>query len=453
MSRVLSMAAHYSGSPPVLVLHRVITQNFAIYAPGNRMTLVVVGINHRTAPVEVRERVVFEPSRVPDALRDLAALDSVAEAVIVSTCNRTEVYCVTRSGDGALADWLQRYHGLGSSIRHCLYHHDELRAVSHVFGVASGLDSMVLGEPQILGQLKDAYRCAQEAGTTGPMLNRLFQAAFSVAKRVRTETEIGANAVSVASAAVSMAKTVFASFENRTALMVGAGETIALAARHLHADGLRRMIVANRSIDRARELADEFQGFAIGLDDIGAHLREADIVVASTASPTVIITREMAKQALRARKRRPIFMVDIAVPRDIEPAVAELEDVYLFTVDDLQSVVNENMENRRQAAREADKMIASEVDRFDVQLRTLSAAPTIRRLREEAEHVRQHTLEQARRMLAAGRSPEDVMEFLSSTLTNRLIHAPSQRLREAAESGDERVLGAIADIYHLDRDA
>jgi glutamyl-tRNA reductase len=257
----------------------------------------------------------------------------------------------------------------------------------------------------------------------------------------------------VASAAVSMAKTVFASFENRTALMVGAGETIALAARHLHADGLRRMIVANRSIDRARELADEFQGFAIGLDDIGAHLREADIVVASTASPTVIITREMAKQALRARKRRPIFMVDIAVPRDIEPAVAELEDVYLFTVDDLQSVVNENMENRRQAAREADKMIASEVDRFDVQLRTLSAAPTIRRLREEAEHVRQHTLEQARRMLAAGRSPEDVMEFLSSTLTNRLIHAPSQRLREAAESGDERVLGAIADIYHLDRDA
>ena len=416
------------------------------------MSLVVVGINHRTAPVDVRERVVFEPARVPDALRELASLDAIEEAVIVSTCNRTELYCVTECGEAELADWLQNYHQLGSSIRHCLYHHDDMRAVSHVFAVASGLDSMVLGEPQILGQLKDAYRAAQETGTTGPLLNRLFQAAFSVAKRVRTETEIGANAVSVASAAVAMAKTVFASFENRTALMVGAGETVALAARHLHADGLRRMIIANRSIERAQELAAEFQGFAIGLDDISAHLREADIVVASTASPNVIITRDMAAAALRARKRRPIFMVDIAVPRDIDPAVAELEDVYLFTVDDLQSVVNENMENRRQAAREADRMIAGEVDRFELQLRTRSAAPTIRRLRDEAERTRQHTLEQARLMLAAGRGTDEVLEFLAATLTNRLIHAPSQRLREAAESGDERIIGAIAEIYRLDRD-
>jgi glutamyl-tRNA reductase len=416
------------------------------------MSLVVVGINHRTAPVDVRERVVFEPARVPDALRELASLPPVQEAVILSTCNRTEIYCVTETGDAGLGDWLQRYHQLGSSIHHCLYHLDDLKAVTHAFSVASGLDSMVLGEPQILGQLKDAYRTAQETGTTGPLLNRLFQATFSVAKRVRTDTQIGANAVSVASAAVAMAKTVFASFENRTALMVGAGETIALAARHLHADGLRRMIVANRSIDRARELAAEFQGFAIGLDDIPAHLREADIVVASTASPNAIITREMAAQALRARKRRPIFMVDIAVPRDIEPDVAELEDVYLFTVDDLQSVVNENMENRRQAAREADRMIAAEVARFELQLRTRGAAPTIRRLRDEAEHVRQHTLEQARRMLAAGRSNEEVLEFLSTTLTNRLLHAPSQRLRDAAETGDAEIIRTIADIYRLDQD-
>jgi glutamyl-tRNA reductase len=416
------------------------------------MSLVVVGINHRTAPVEVRERVVFEPARVPDALRELASLPPVQEAVIVSTCNRTEIYCVTESGEAELGDWLQRYHQIGSSIHHCLYRHDEAGAVTHAFAVASGLDSMVLGEPQILGQLKDAYRTAQETGTTGPVLNRLFQAAFSVAKRVRTETQIGANAVSVASAAVAMAKTVFASFDNRTALMVGAGETIALAARHLHADGLRRMIVANRSVERARELAGEFQGFAIGLDEIPAHLREADIVVASTASPNVIITRSMTEQALRARKRRPMFMVDIAVPRDIEPEVAKLEDVYLFTVDDLQSVVNENMENRRQAAREADKMIASEVDRFGLLQRTRGAAPTIRRLREEAEHTRRHTLEQAQRMLAAGRSADEVLEFLSTTLTNRLIHAPSQRLRDAAETGDAEVIRAIADIYRLDHD-
>ncbi|MFO1393027.1 MAG: glutamyl-tRNA reductase [Steroidobacteraceae bacterium] len=416
------------------------------------MSLVVVGINHRTAPVEVRERVVFEPTRLPEALRELRSLPAVSESVIVSTCNRTEIYCVTEAGAGELGDWLQSYHQLGASIHHCLYRHEDTEAVNHVFSVASGLDSLVLGEPQILGQLKDAYRAAQEVGTTGPALNRLFQAAFSVAKRVRTQTEIGANAVSVAYAAVRMAKTIFASFDTRTALLVGAGETIALAARHLHADGLRRMIVANRSIERARELAAEFQGFAIGLDEIPSHLREADIVVASTASPNPIITHAMARDALRARKRRPMFMVDIAVPRDIEPEVAELEDVYLFTIDDLQTVVNENMEGRRQAAREATRMIASEVDRYALQLRTRDAAPTIRRLREHAEQARRHTLDQARHMLAAGRSAEDVLEFLSSTLTNRLIHSPSQRLRDAAESGDDSVIETIADIYHLDRE-
>jgi glutamyl-tRNA reductase len=416
------------------------------------MPLVVVGVNHRTAPVEVRERVVFDPARVPEALRELTSLPDVRESIIVSTCNRTELYCVTERGDPALGEWLQRYHQLGSSIHHCLYRHEEMRAVTHAFSVASGLDSMVLGEPQILGQLKDAYRTAQETGTTGPALNHLFQAAFSVAKRVRTETQIGANAVSVASAAVSMAKTVFSSFDTRTALMVGAGETIALAARHLHADGLRRMIVANRSVDRARELAAEFQGFAISLDEIPSHLHEADIVVASTASPNPIITRAMTASALRARKRRPIFMVDIAVPRDIEPEVAELEDVYLFTIDDLQSVVKENMEGRRQAAREADQLIAAEADRFEMKLRTRDAAPTIRRLRHQAEQAREHTLDQARHMLAAGRSADEVLDFLSATLTNRLIHAPSQRLREAAESGDDAIIEAITNIYHLDRD-
>jgi glutamyl-tRNA reductase len=434
------------------VLPLAITQNFAVSPTGIRMSLVVVGINHRTAPVEVRERVVFEPARMPEALRELAALPAVRESLIVSTCNRTEIYCASDSRGAELGDWLQRYHQLGSSIHHCLYRHEDLRVVAHVFSVASGLDSLVLGEPQILGQLKDAYRIAQEAGTTGPELNRLFQAAFSVAKRVRTDTEIGANAVSVAYAAVRMARTVFATFENRTALLVGAGDTIALAARHLHADGLRRMIVANRSVDRARELAAEFQGFAIGLDEIASHLREADIVIASTASPNPIITRAMAQDALRARKRRPMFMVDIAVPRDIEPEVAELEDVYLFTIDDLQTVVNENMESRRQAAREAGEMISSEVDRFEMQLRSREAAPTIRRLRSHADQARRHTLDQARHMVTAGRSTDEVLEFLSTTLTNRLIHAPSQRLRDAAETGDGAIIDTIADIYHLDRD-
>ena len=309
---------------------------------------------------------------------------------------------------------------------------------------------MVIGEPQILGQLKDAYRVAHETGTTGPVLNRLFQSAFSVAKRVRTETRIGANAVSVASAAVAMAHTVFASFENRTALMIGAGETVALAARHLYADGLRRMIIANRSVERALELAAEFHGFAIGLDEIPTHLKEADIVIASTAAPTTIITRQMTADALRARKRRPMFMVDIAVPRDIDADVAELEDVYLFTVDDLQSFVNDNLEGRRQAAHEAGELIDTEVERFSHLLRTRDAAPLIRQLRDDADRMRRHTLEQAEHMVQQGRSAEEALRFLASTLTNRLLHAPSQRLRDAAETGDSGTLDTIAGIYRLD---
>ena len=243
----------------------------------------------------------------------------------------------------------------------------------------------MIGEPQILGQLKDAYRAALDQKVTGPYLNRVMQTAFSVAKRVRTQTRIGANAVSVASAAVSLARTVFEKFSGHTALLVGAGETIALAARHLHANGLGRMIVANRSLGRAQELAAEFKGFAIGIDDIAAHLPEADIVITSTASPTPVITYSAVLAAVRARKRKPIFMVDIAVPRDIEAEVAKIEDIYLFTIDDLQNVVNENLASRREAARDATEMLATEVSLFEQQLKTLDAVPTIRQLRDDAD--------------------------------------------------------------------
>jgi glutamyl-tRNA reductase len=398
----------------------------------------------------VRERVVFEPARLADALRELLGLPQVNEAVIVSTCNRTELYCVTGPGEVDLGGWLERYHGLHTGIADSLYRFDERTAVKHAFAVAAGLDSMVLGEPQILGQLKEAYRAAQEAGSTGPVLNRLFQAAFSVAKRVRTETEIGVAAVSVASAAVSMTRTVFAGLESRTALLIGAGETAALAARHLRADGLRRMIIANRSIDAARELAGEFQAFAIGLEDIGAHLPEADIVLASTASPSPIVTRRMVEDALAARRHRPILILDIAVPRDIDPAVAKLEDVYLFTIDDLQSVVAGNLEGRREAALAANLLIAEEVVRFEASQRTRDAGPAIRQLRDAAERARRQTLEQAERMLANGQPPGEVLEFLATTLTNRLMHAPSMRLREAAESGDAGTVDAIGAIYRTD---
>lgn len=418
------------------------------------MPLVVIGINHRTAPVDIREKVVFAGDELPQALRELTTVAGVRESLIVSTCNRTELYCLT-DGDGAVSEqaliqWLIGWHDLAAhdlDINQCLYRLQGTGAIQHVFAVACGLDSLVLGEPQILGQLKDAYRAAFEHKVTGPYLNRMMQTAFSVAKRVRTQTRIGASAVSVASAAVALARTVFERFSDHTALLVGAGETIALAARHLHANGLRRLIVANRSIDRAQELASEFNGFAIGLDAIPAHLPEADIVISSTASPTPVITFEAVKAAVRTRRHKPIFMVDIAVPRDIEAEVASIEDIYLFTIDDLQNVVNENMESRREAARDASEMISAEIAQFEQQLKTLDAVPAIRQLRNEADAVKAQTAEQARRMLAAGRDPREVIEFLAATLTNRLLHGPSQRLREAAERGDVELLEAARALF------
>jgi glutamyl-tRNA reductase len=414
------------------------------------MPLVVVGINHRTAPLEVREKVVFDPSHLPDALRSLAA-NGASENVILSTCNRTELYCVVEGPIG-LDRWLEAYHGIGRSLAGSVYEHQEAQAVEHAFAVAAGLDSMVLGEPQILGQLKDAYRAAQQSGTAGPMLNRLFQATFSVAKRVRTETRIGANAVSVAYAAVGLARQIFAGFAQHTALLVGAGETIALAARHLHAQGLGRMIIANRSLDRAQALAAEFNASAITLDALPHHLAAADILVSSTASPDIVVTAADVAAALVARRHRPMFMVDIAVPRDIDPAVAAFEDVYLYTIDDLQGFVDRNLQARQDEARQARVLIESEVARFMAGLRAQQAVPTIRELRGGAEALRAQTLEQAQRLLAGGRPPEEALAFLADTLTHRLIHTPTHALRQAGESGDEELVAAARRLFQLDAD-
>lgn len=414
------------------------------------MPFVVIGINHRTAPVEIREKVVFAEQELGAALREMTNLPGVREGVIISTCNRTELYCLTDDGEPPLTQWLTRWHDLAAhklDISASVYQLQDSAAIKHVFSVACGLDSLVLGEPQILGQLKTAYREAHDAGATGPYLHRLMQTAFSVAKRVRTQTRIGANAVSVASAAVVLARTVFEQFENHTALLVGAGETIALAARHLHAHGLRRIIVANRSIERAQELAEEFGGSAIGLDALPLHLPDADIVITSTASPTPVVTYEAVRDALRTRKRKPIFMVDIAVPRDIEAEVAQLKDVYLFTIDDLQNVVNENIEARREAARDADELIAAQIGSFEQRLKTLDVAPLIRQMRASADRVRAQSAAQAQRMLAAGRDPREVVEFLAATLTNRLMHAPSHQLRQAAEHGDDELVRAVQSLF------
>jgi glutamyl-tRNA reductase len=322
--------------------------------------------------------------------------------------------------------------------------------VSHTFTVACGLDSAVLGEPQILGQMKEAYRIATECGSTGPVLHSLFQQAFSVAKQVRTDTEIGSSAVSVAYAAVNLARQIFANFAQHSALLVGAGETIDLVAQHLTGRGIGRVVIANRNIERARNLAQDHKGFAIELAEIPNHLADADILICSTASPDPLITKEMIQAALKARRRKPMFIVDLAVPRDVEPAVSELEDVYLYTVDDLQGVVDENLKAREEAATQARRIIDVEVIRFAQTLKTRGAAPTIRSVRNRAEDIRVGVSEQAQRMLEAGRSPEEVMDFLSRTLTNKLMHLPSVGLRRAGEEGDEELLTAARRLFGLE---
>jgi glutamyl-tRNA reductase len=404
------------------------------------MAFNILGLNHRTAPVALREKVAFTEDRLVAALRALRQEQGVAEVLILSTCNRTEVYWAGSASGNELSEWLVRHHDVSLDLASNLYVHQEQQAVEHAFNVASGLDSMVLGETQILGQLKDAYRVAQESGSTGPHLNKLFQAAFATAKRIRSETLIGANSVSLASATVSLARRVYADLSAHSALMIGAGDMIALTARHFATAGVKRMVIANRTLSRAQVLADELKGYAVDLQNLDQELAEADIIISCTASPSALITKAAAAAALRTRRRRPIFMVDLAVPRDIEPEVAELEDIYLFSIDDLQQLVQEHRQQREVAAGGARRLIGEEVARFLGEIRAKEAGPAIRALRQQADAIRQQTLDAAQRMLGAGKSPDEALEYLANTLTKRLLHAPIQALRqayEAADSGNE----------------
>lgn len=415
------------------------------------MPLLAIGINHTSAPVELREQIAFAPERLQEALRELTSITPVSEAAIISTCNRTELYCdLENLDDSGVIDWLSRYHSLErAEIEPFLYRHPDGAAVRHILRVASGLDSMVLGEPQILGQVKDAYRTASDAGTLGMMLSKLFQHTFSVAKQVRTDTAIGGSAVSVAFAAVSLAKQIFGDLSGQTALLIGAGETIELVARHLHENQIGRMIVANRTAERAHQLAAQFDGYAIALKEMPSHLPEADIVISSTASQLPILGKGAAERAIKQRKHRPIFMVDIAVPRDIEPEVGELNDVYLYTVDDLQEVIEENLRSRREAAKQAEEIIDVQTSQFMNWVRSLGAIATIRAYRESAESLRTEVLNMAQQRLENGKDPTEVLQWLAHTLTNKLIHAPSTRLREAGMEGQEQLLEAARELFQI----
>ena len=417
----------------------------------SQMSLVAIGINHKTATVDLREKVAFSPDKIHDAMKSLASRTRSGEAVIVSTCNRTELYC--NNGDETdIIEWLEEYHGLEhQDVAPCLYNYHGQEAVRHLMRVASGLDSLILGEPQILGQVKQAFVKAKEAGTVALTIDRLFQNTFSVAKKVRTETEIGAAAVSVAFAAVSMAKHIFSSLSTTKVLLIGAGETIELVAKHLKDNGVASMVVANRTLERAQSMCEEFNATAITLAQIPDFLPKADIVISSTASPLPILGKGMVEKALKQRRHQPMLLVDIAVPRDIEPEVADLDDAFLYTVDDLHSIIEQNKASRKEAAEQAELITEEQSHLFMEWVRSLESVDSIREYRSQSMAIKDELVERALNKLAQGGDTEQVLIELANRLTNRLIHAPTQALAVASRQGDLNTLGQLRTALGLDK--
>ena len=417
------------------------------------MPLHILGLNHNTAPVEIREQVVFAGDDVERALGELQKFDGIAETVILSTCNRTEFYVETsEEGFNFLKSWLNNDQNLNADAQGALFTLDNEDAIRHLFRVACGLDSMVLGEPQILGQLKDAFRQAELAGSVHSRLNRLFHHTFSVAKKVRTDTEIGSSPVSVAYAAVNLANQFFSGFSQHTALLIGAGVTIELVAKHLSSKGIGRLFIANRNVTRAQNLAAQFDGFALPLSEIEGTLPDADILISSTASSEPVVSYAQMKKAMQARKRKPVFAVDIAVPRDLESKIRELDDVFLYGIDDLDKVIVEGQSNREAAAVDATRILQDETRRYLNIERGKEVAPIITALRDHGDSLREEVLEQARRRLAKGADYDEVLEYVTASLLKKLLHQPSVRLREAGENSDQEFVNTVNQLFGLDKE-
>jgi len=405
------------------------------------MHLTLVGLSHKTAPVEIRERLTFPANRQAEALSILTSSSAVNEAVILSTCNRTEIYCVTASGaDGpaAVIDFVADYHDLDrAELERYLYVLEGEAVVRHLFRVVASLDSMVLGEAQILGQVKEAYEASFNAGASQRIFNKLFRQSFELGKRVRNETEIGENAVSISYAAVELAKQVFDTLEGRTILVLGAGKMSELTAKHLVCNGVKKVLVANRTHERALELATKFDGEAILYDDMFDRMREADIVISSTAATHYVVTKERVAAARKGRKGSPLFFIDIALPRDIDPAVNDLADVYLYNIDDLNGVVSQNLEERMREAERAEVIIAEEMDSFEAWLESLDVVPTVAAMRAKAEQIRLAELQRAIKRLGGLSEKElETVEKLSSAIVNKMLHGPTERLKQVAGDKD-----------------
>lgn len=418
--------------------------------------LVVVGVNHDSASVELREQIAFAPEKVNESLSALIRDTQVSESVILSTCNRTELYGVLPENvDGVvvsdqLSHWLASHHGIDvNQLLPSVYRNHGVAAASHLVRVAAGLNSMVLGEPQIFGQMKSAFAVAQEAGAVGFHLNMIFPEAFRIAKKVRTDTAIGENPVSVAYAAVDLARQIFSDMERSTALLLGAGETIELVARHLRDAGLGKLIIANRTLERAEQLASQFDAEAILLADVTQRLPDADIVISSTGSQLPILGKGAAEEAVKARRWRPVLMIDLAVPRDIEPQVAEIPDIYLYTVDDMREVIEENLRLRASEASKADEIVVSGIEALKDGLLERQSSDVVKTYRDSALALQQAELDKALKMLEKGADPEEVVGRLARDLTNKLIHAPTAGLRQLAKEGGKRDVSRLAAILGL----
>jgi glutamyl-tRNA reductase len=419
------------------------------------MSILAYGLNYRTASVELRERVAFPEDYVTDALiqvkRDVAG---VQEAAIISTCNRTELYCALHpEAEPDLAAWLSRYRPVSTSeLQDASYTHWDQDAARHQIRVAAGLDSQVLGEPQIMGQVKAAYETARACGTMGPELGLLSQIILRTAKEVRTQTDIGRNPISVAYAAVSLAQQIFSDLSSKRALLLGAGETIGLVAEHLASQGIGHMAIANRTLVNAELLAAKYEADYMQLTDVAERLAEFDIVIGSTGSSLPIVGKGAAEAAIKLRRRRPIFMVDIAVPRDIEAGVGELPDVYLYTIDDLSAIIEGNIAQRRQAAASAETFVHEGAKLFLRESRVQKDQALLRAFRDQAKAIQAESLSRAKKDLQRGTDPERVLERLGNDLTNKLIHAPTMAIRDASADGRADLLDYLRVLYDVDTD-
>ena len=413
------------------------------------MPLLAYGINHKTAPISVREKWSFNPAQTPDVLRELQKFTAVNEAVLLSTCNRTEIYTVQENYSG-IEQWLSHHPSMKQfDLTPYHYHYEGFEAVRHLIRVATGLDSMVLGEPQILGQIKQAYQLACETGTVGERLQHIFPAIFAASKVIRSNTEIGNNSVSLAYVIIQLAKRIFSSLKKCRVLLVGAGEIMELVATHLNSHGIHQIIVANRHVENAKRIADAFHGRAIRIGDIPAYIKDVDIVITGTASQLPILGKGMMESALKFKRSRPIFMVDLAVPRDIEPEVAQLEDIYLYNIDDLQSLIAQNMKNRESAAKHAEAMAEIQAEHYLRQLRILDSTDIITRYREQMECLRDQECQKALEQLQRGQNSEETLRNMARNLTNKMMHQPTTKLRKAAYDDRVDILLLAKELFEL----